>query len=318
MSEILSNYKPEELIDANKTVIEEIVRTVYLDFAGPNKTKDSIEEYKGEIRGVKYRSRHPFKSGKQQPVVIVTLNFQTGEEFDIVLKRDTDGTLQKQQNSVVLQEIFPKIFLETEQIAAIEFIDGLELEPFKEFIKDPKVFARFLEDAFESFDKISGSEFEFQDIDFATGHNFIYDKELNKFRAFDIHSIQESKKTYEEKLISFIESELKHTHITSGKIKLFMFFIQKFLVKYPDRKLQFTGREKMTLKSGDAGYEERWKNFEKNCGWFIANKIPIDTEEIEGIFVLNQEILDAAIKDDEAAFLAAYHANNDHLYNLVP
>ncbi len=316
MGEKLVNNSPEQLIETHKAAVEEITRNVYLDWAGPTRTKPNIEDYTGEIQGVKYRSRHPFKGGKQQPVVIVTLTFPEGEEFDVVLKRDEDGTFQKQQSAQVLQEIFPKIFLETERVAAIEFIDGLEYDPFQELIKDPDVFQRFLVDAFEAYDKVSNSEFEFQDIDFTGGHNFIYDKKLKKFRAFDIHSLHESKSTYEEKLMLFLESKLKTTQITSENIRLYMFFIQKFSVNYPARKLQFNGKGKVTLKQGDEGYEELWKAFEKNCGWFIANKIPITLEK-EGTFVINQAILAAAIKGDEAAFLAAYKANDEHVYSLA-
>ena len=170
----------EKLIETHKVAVEEIVKNIYLDWAGPNRSKPSIEEYNGEIQGIKYKCRHPFKGGKQQPVVIVTLTFPEGEEFDVVLKRDTCGTFKKQENSKVLQDIFPKILLETEQVAAIEFIDGIEYEPFVELINNPEIFRKLLEDAFEVFDKVTESEFVFEDVIFTGGHNFIYDKKLNK------------------------------------------------------------------------------------------------------------------------------------------
>lgn len=319
MSEIPSAKNPESLIDTHKAAVEQIIRTVYLDYAGPNRTKPELAEYNGEIGGVRYSSRHPFKGGKQQAVIVLTLTFPEGESFDMVLKKDTDGVFEQQKKSPVLQEIFPKIFMEVDQVAAIEFIDGIELEPFQELIKDPRTFEQFLTDAFEAFDKVSSSEFEFTDIRFTTGHNFIYDKLTKKFRAFDIHSLHPSEKTYEEKFITHLEDSMKHWQVTPEDVKLFMHFIRSFLVKYPGKKLEYTGKGTVTLKPGDPGYEEAWQKILKNLeglGWLIANQIPT-SEEKEGVFTLNQALMDAAIKDDEAAFLEAYHSNAEHVYNLA-
>ena len=113
--------------------------------------------------------------------------------------------------------------------------------------------------------------------------------------------------------MNFLDYALRCEEINSENIKLYMYFIQKFLIKYPSRKLQFTGKGIITLNQGDEGYEDKWRNFEKNCGWFIANKIPI-TSEVTGTFVMNPKILKAAIANNEKAFLDAFHANSGHIY----
>lgn len=313
----LNTSNKESLLADHHEAVEKIVKLVYVDFAGPSRTKGVLEEYKGEYGGIKHKSRHPFKNGKQQPVIILNLEFPDGVTCDVVLKRDNDSMLKKQIENKVLQELMPKVYLEVENVAVIEFIDGLELEPFQELIKDPEIFEQLKTDAFDVFDKLCESGYDCDDIEFTTGHNFIYDKDLKKFRAFDIHSIHETAgSSYRESFLNFMEKELRTRTITQETIRLFMHFIRSFLVKYPSTKLEFKGNCVMKLKPGESSFEKEWSKYKEKSRWSITDKFPI-IAEVEGSFELPPNILDAAMHDDTTTFLEAYNANGEHVCTLA-
>lgn len=313
--------KIEIAIQKYHPFIEEIIKVAY------ERGQHQGRSLGGQIGEVSYRTLRTFRHGKQQPVIIIEFLLPNEESFQLVCKKDGDSMWdgenmwEKQQKNQMLQRRLPKIFLEHNEIAAIEKINGLELGPFREALhNNPELRTQLVSDAFEIIDDVLHSNFFISDADFTGGHNVIYDSALKKFRIFDIHSFWKSPDSFEKEFLKFLDLEVERIGRTvdeiNGKdykderdlrLQFLVGIIRSFLMKYPDSRPSYQGELSFSLIPNTSEYDTAYEATVKRRA---PRRVPYGrgiSVLKEGLVVLDEEIKQSCLNGD----------SNESVYKLL-
>lgn len=293
--------RTDRFIKRHEVGFRSLVRIAYEEASRERGEDVSTESTASLHEGLRYRIKPTFRTGKQQAVCILEVKDETGEKIEVVCKRDGRHTLEQQLAQPVLQDLLPKIFLEESEIIVIEKINGLELEPYQAFLReDPKHMDQLVDEAMEILKKLAASPFKLQDVDFACGHNVMYDLDQKRFRLFDVHSLGDSdpKMSADERTIRFLNDQFQSGEEVSNEAAYFTgLFLQKYLAQYPESSCEFKGWVARELEDGTSEYEKILSDIytesprDRKTGWRGA----ISTSE-KGIIGLRKDIREACMQ----------------------
>lgn len=279
--------------------------------------------FDGEIDGIRYRAERPYRQGKQQVVGIIEFTLPDGQRLEMVCKDDPLAIHDAQRRFPVLQRHLPRIYFETGGVAAIERIDGLELDRYVEAMRDGAFLERMAREAATIAHDIDHSEHYLNDVDFTLGHNVMYDLRQRRLRVFDIHTLERSDAPPSEKLLKLLESmvnyigaeprggdlELMKVKFPARDIELMhakflIRFFKEYVKAYPDEPLSYQGEKDVALDPGTAEYDAaiEWIERRRPNRTVYGQKISVSKKGTVGI---DPEIRSLIEREDAEGLLNA-------------
>ncbi len=233
--------KKQRLVSKYESVIRNIITTSNIG---------SLEA--GEADGVKWKQ--VFRSGKQQPVSIVSFSLPEGVTLELVFRPtrcDFKSIFSKYPS---VRKYFPHLYLSqtipydqqtTQDVLVIDRINGYEEKingaEFIRHISSSENLDQLCAEVFEMVDEIYHEPLVLSDISPTRGHNVFYNTDTQKFQLFDVDTLDPSDLSHERKFMEFINPGQRVTD--EKEIAYIMKMIQMYRKKYPNHSLSYETEE---------------------------------------------------------------------------
>lgn len=311
-----TSFRLETPTDVVRSLVHDIYR--HIEQNGSIALPEGWHEYKQLTFSVTATQRH----GKQQPVFFLHLRLPDGSEHRIVCKRDGKHMYEEQQRSETLQRLFPTIYFEVDDVAAIEPIRGLENERFRDFfMRHSRLIPALAKRSIELNDQLIDAGWYFVDISFARGHNVMLD-DTGRLRLFDIHSIQHREGSRESAVLDFFERQFpaKNTHESKTlsttdlyELQVYAEQVRAYITAHGEfpRVIQ---EKKTTLFLDHPRYQEAFNELSKTIN---PDEIDWIGERVTGEISIDPRIVDACMRGDLEHLQDCYRANDESIYTFV-
>lgn len=293
--------REEELIKKYEVAVRGIVAHEYADY---KRDRDWGIIKERDQDGIHIRVLNPYRAGKQQKVIVLELTFLEGDSFEVVCKEDLSHMCEKQKENLILQKYLPKIYFEEQGIAVVQKVNGLELDQYEQAMKDDEtVLPKVVEGAIEIMTAFAHSSFRLSDVEFIRGHNVMLDAETKKPKLFDIHSMDDWKSSYEEKMLFFLnkvgESLGAYEKKQQPGLPFLAGLIREYQSKHKQEVLSYQGKEERRLMIGDPGYDEAFKRYQETDEMGdMAERGDVMDVVLEGRIFLSPAVIEASEQND--------------------
>ena len=304
------------------------IEKVKAAFASKAKAVDDLmasPHAQGDIDGVKFRrsangdevDATSFGLGKQQPVWFLNVELTDGIKCDVVEKHDdeADKILAWRRDHECIRIIYPPVLHSGEKGYLIPHLDGIggthsSKDSFGELVEgSDDLKTQLFSDTYEMLDEVfKGSPLLISDVQVTTGHNLIYDNDLERFRLFDYGTILERPGMDKaEKHLRFI-SEQSNDFRTASEldIEFLMYYVKRFKSENPGEDLSLNVPRKEYMEE-DQGYRKAhvrvYGELPKNDGTIVVEGGYKDS--------IHPEVLKAIDEGDKTAIRTFIDSSNE-------
>lgn len=262
------------------------------------------------------------RSGKQQPVFFLHIRFPDGTIKTVVCKSDWKHMHAHQQASATLQRLFPRIYFETNKVAAIEPIRGLENDSFRDFfMRHPRLIPALAQESIKLNDQLLDAGWQLVDIKFCNGHNVMLDASA-RLRLFDIHSIVPLTRARESAVLDFFQRQfpvIQPTEsLTPSEERRYELLVYSQQVRaYLERHGGFphvTATHRTTLYGEHPRYPQAFAEVAKTVD---PDEIFFIDEATTGVETLDPRIVEACLNGDVESLNRFYRENDNHVTSFV-